>query len=62
MMVLFNSVLKLTFTDTLHISTLGADLISLSILQYKNASVWSWENSLIISKNSDNLFLAVLSC
>jgi len=39
MRVLLNSILKLIFTDTLHISTLEADLISLSILHYKDALV-----------------------
>ena len=38
-MILPNSTSKLTFTDTLHIPTLGADLISLGVFHHKDASV-----------------------
>ena len=37
--ILPNSTSKLTFTDILHIPTLGADLISLGVLHHKDASV-----------------------
>ena len=38
-MILSNDTSKLTFTDTLHILTLEANLISLGVLYYKGASV-----------------------
>ena len=38
-MILSNDTSKLTFTDTLHILILEADLISLEVLYYKDASV-----------------------
>ena len=38
-MILPNSTSKLTFTDTLHIPTLEADLISLGVFHHKGASV-----------------------
>jgi len=38
-MILPNGTLKLTLTDTLHIPTLGADLISLGVLQCKGTLV-----------------------
>ena len=41
MMVLPNSISKLTFTDALHIPMLGANLISLSVLYHKGALVQS---------------------
>jgi len=56
-MILPNSTSKLTFTDTLYIPTLGADLISLGVLHYKGALVQSWEKG---SKDGDNLFSAIL--
>jgi len=59
-MILSNSTSKLTFTNTLHISILGADLISLGVLYHKGASVQSWEKGLIISKDGDDLFSAIL--
>ena len=44
-MILSNSTSKLTFTDTLYIPTLEADLISLGVVHYKGASVQSWEKA-----------------
>ena len=38
-MILPNSTLKLTLTNTLHIPTLGADLISLGVLHHKGTLV-----------------------
>ena len=58
--ILPNSISKLTFTDTLYISTLETDLISVSIFHHKGASVHSWKKGLIILKNSDDLFSAIL--
>ena len=58
--ILPNGISKLIFTNTLYISTLEADLISLSVLHYKGTSVQSQNKSLIISKNSDNLFSTIL--
>ena len=58
--ILPNSTSKLTFTDTLHIPILEGDLISLGVLHHKDASVQSWEKGLIISKNDDDLFSAIL--
>ena len=60
-MILSNSTLKLTFTDILYISTLEADFISLGVLYYKDALVWSWKRGLIISKDGNDLFSAILS-
>jgi len=40
-MILSNSISKLTFTNTLYIPTLEADLISLGVLHYKGTSVQS---------------------
>ena len=60
MMILPNGISKLTFTDTLYIPTLEADLISLSVLHYKDALVQSQEKGLIISKNGNDLFSAIL--
>jgi len=57
-MILSNGISKLTFT--LHISILGADLISLGVLYHKGTSVQSWEKGLIISKDGDDLFSTIL--
>jgi len=59
--ILPNGTSKLTFTNTLYILTLEADLISLGVLHYKDASVQSWKKDLIILKNDNNLFSAILS-
>jgi len=59
-MILPNGTSKLTFTNTLHIPILGADLISLGVLHHKGASVQSWEKGLTISKDGDDLFSAIL--
>jgi len=59
-MILPNGTSKLTLTDTLHIPTLGADLISLGVLHHKGALVQSWEKGLMISKDGEDLFTAVL--
>jgi len=59
-MILPNGTSKLTLTDTLHIPTLGADLISLGVLHYKGTLVQSWEKGLMISKDRKDLFTAVL--
>jgi len=60
-MILPNSTSKLTFTDTLYILTLEADLISLGVVHYEGTLVQSWEKGLIISKDSNDLFSAILS-
>ena len=59
--ILSNNTSKLTFTNTLHIPTLEADLISLRVLHHKDTLVQSWEKGLIISKDGDDLFSAILS-
>jgi len=59
-MILPNSTSKLTFTDIFYIPTLRANLISLGVLHYKGALVQSWEKGLIISKDGDDLFSAIL--
>jgi len=59
-MILPNSTSKLTFTDTFYIPTLRANLISLGVVHYKGALVQSWEKGLIISKDGDDLFSAIL--
>jgi len=59
-MILSNGPSKLTLTNTLHILTLGTDLISLGVLHCKGALVQSWEKGLMISKNKEDLFTAVL--
>ena len=59
-MILPDGTSKLTLTNTLHIPTLGADLISLGVLHRKGALVQSWEKGLIISKDGEDLFTAVL--
>jgi len=59
-MILPNGTSKLTLTDTLYISTLGADLISLGVLHHKDALVQSWEKNLMILKDKEDLFTAVL--
>ena len=59
-MILSNGTSKLTFTDILHIPTLEADLISIGVFYHKGTSVQSWERGLIISKDSDDLFSAIL--
>jgi len=59
-MILSNGTSKLTLTDTLYISILGTDLISLGVLHHKGALVQSWEKGLIILKDGKDLFTAVL--
>jgi len=59
-MILSNGTSKLTLTDTLYISTLGTDLISLGVLHHKGTLVQSWEKGLIILKDRKDLFTAVL--
>ena len=59
-MILPNGTSKLTLTNTLYIPTLGADLISLGVLHCKGALVRSWEKGLMISKDGEDLFTAVL--
>jgi len=59
-MILPNSTSKLTLTNTLHIPTLGTDLISLGVLHRKGTLVRSWEKGLMISKDGEDLFTAVL--
>jgi len=58
--ILSNNISKLTFTDTLYIPILGADLISFRVLYCKGALAQSWKKGLIISKDSDDLFSAIL--
>jgi len=59
-MILPNGTSTLTLTDAFHIPTLGANLVSLGVLHRKGASVQSWINGLIISKNNKDLFSATL--
>ena len=59
-MIFSNGTSKLTLTNTLYIPTLGADLISLEVLHHKGALVQSWEKGLMISKDGEDLFTAVL--
>jgi len=59
-MILPNGTLKLILTDTLHIPTLDADLISLGVLHCKGALVQSWEKGLMILKDREDLFTAIL--
>jgi len=59
-MILLNGTSTLTLTDAFHIPTLGANLVSLGVLHRKGASVRSWINGLIISKNNEDLFSATL--
>ena len=59
-MILPNRTSTLTLTDAFHILTLGANLVSLGVLHRKGASVRSWINGLIISKNNEDLFSATL--
>jgi len=59
-MILPNGTLKLILTNTLHIPTLGADLISLEVLHHKGTLVQSWEKGLMISKDGEDLFTVVL--
>ena len=59
-MILPNRTSTLTLTDAFHIPTLGANLVSLGVLHCKGASVRSWINRLIISKNNEDLFSATL--
>ena len=59
-MILLNSASNLTFTNTLYIPSLGTDLISLGVFHYKGTSVQSWKKGLIISKDGENLFSAIL--
>jgi len=59
-MILPNGTSILTLTNTFHISTLGANLVSLGILHHRGVSVQSWVNGLIISKDNEDLFSATL--
>jgi len=59
-MILLHSTSSLTLLDTLHMLTLGINLVSLGIIQCKEIVVRSWKRELIISKNSNDLFLAIL--
>ena len=59
-MVLSNGILKFIFTDTLYIPISEANHISFGVLHYKSALAWSWKKDLIILKDSDDLFLAIL--
>jgi len=59
-MILPNGTSKLTLTDTLHVPNLGADLISLGVLHRKGALIQSWERGLMILKDGEDLFTAVL--
>jgi len=58
--ILPNGTSKLILTNTLYIPTLGADLISLGVLHRKGGLVQSWEKGLMISKDREDLFTAVL--
>jgi len=59
-MILPNGTSTLTLTDAFHVPTLGTNLVSLGVLHHKGASVRSWINGLIISKNNEDLFSATL--
>jgi len=59
-MILPNGTSKLILTNTLHILILDTDLISLGVLHCKGALVQSWEKSLMILKDGEDLFIAVL--
>jgi len=59
-MILSNGISNLTLTNALYIPTLGANLISLGVLHRKGISVQSWKKGLIVSKDSKDLFSAVL--
>ena len=59
-MILPNSTSKLTLTNTFHIPNLSADLISLGVLHCKDTLIQSWKRGLMISKDGEDLFTAVL--
>jgi len=43
-MILLYSISTLTLLDILHMPTLGTNLVSLGVIQYKEIAVRSWEN------------------
>ena len=55
-----NDTSKLTLTNTFHIPNLSADLISLGVLHCKDTLIQSWKRGLMISKDGEDLFTAVL--
>ena len=56
-----NSHLNIILYDVLHIPYLDANLISLGALHWQGMSVQSIDNSLVLSKNSKELFRASLT-
>jgi len=50
------AILTIILYNILHISHLGTNLISLGALHYQGVSVRSLDNSLVLSKDSKELF------
>jgi len=56
-----NGCLSIILHDVLHIPHLGANLVSLGVLYHQGVSVRSLDNSLVLSKDGEELFQASLT-